>query len=635
MESKSSKSVFLNEAFADDLNDASTVKSTSGVNEEKGGGPAQPPTSGWNNSIEFLMSCVAMSVGFGNIWRFPFTAYENGGGAFLVPYIILLILVGKPFYYLEMIVGQFSGRTSIKVWNICPGFAGLGWGQMCSTIAVATYYSSLMALNLYYLINSFTAELPWSRCDPEWTEDCVDSSSHEGRSGDETFMINVSATDPKTRWTSAELYFSKVVLKEKENIDDGVGTPDWKLSLCLLGSWVCVCLVLSRGIKSTGKASYFLAIFPYVILLSLLGHSVTLEGAVNGIVFFITPVWSKLLNPSVWYAAVTQCFFSLNVCFGAIVTYSSHNDFRHNIYRDVLIVTTLDTLTSIIAGCTIFGILGNLAHEMGTDDISSVVRAGTGLAFVSYPDAIAKFRMLPQLFAVLFFLMMFVLGVGCAVGQNGSIISGIAEQFPHLKYRQVMYPACILGFLIALVYVTPGGQFILTLVDYYCSSFVAFVLACFEMVGFIWVYGFENFLDDVEFMLRRKPSFYWRFTWLVATPLIMIVIFFYTVLTLSPLMYGNSSYPWSAHTAGIIFLIFGAGQIPVWILYALLKNRQYPFVQQWKKAFSPSEEWGPRLAIHRQEWLIFKEEKMKIRNSRTQSKWVQNLYILFGLEPKT
>lgn len=81
----------------------------------------------WNNSIEFLMSCVALSVGFGNIWRFPFTAYENGGGAFLVPYVILLVLVGKPFYYLEMIIGQFSGKSSIKVWSISPGFSGTNY----------------------------------------------------------------------------------------------------------------------------------------------------------------------------------------------------------------------------------------------------------------------------------------------------------------------------------------------------------------------------------------------------------------------------------------------------------------------------------------------------------------------------
>lgn len=60
------------------------------------------------------MSCVAMSVGLGNIWRFPFTAYENGGGAFLIPYIIILTIIGRPLYYMEMSLGQFSNRGNIK-----------------------------------------------------------------------------------------------------------------------------------------------------------------------------------------------------------------------------------------------------------------------------------------------------------------------------------------------------------------------------------------------------------------------------------------------------------------------------------------------------------------------------------------
>lgn len=97
-----------------------------------------------------------------------------------------------------------------------------------------------------------------------------------------------------------------------------------------------------------------------------------------------------------WYAAVTQCFFSLAVGFGNLIMYSSFNKFDHNVYRDATIVTTLDTFTSLFAGCTIFGILGHLAHEIGTDDIKSVVNGGSGLAFISYPEAIARFRFAPQ-----------------------------------------------------------------------------------------------------------------------------------------------------------------------------------------------------------------------------------------------
>ncbi|XP_043280537.1 sodium-dependent nutrient amino acid transporter 1-like isoform X3 [Venturia canescens] len=344
----------------------------------------------WGNGIEFLMSCIAMSIGLGNVWRFPFTAYENGGGAFLIPYIIVLFLVGKPFYYLEMILGQFTSKSSVKMWAMNPGFRGVGWAQMFSMLSVGTYYCSLMSVTLFYLISSFKSELPWSSCLPEWGDRCFNS----GKTDDDN--LTFSSNGSSLRKSSAELYFTKTVLNEKSNIDDGLGWPDWRLTLCLFCAWACIFGVLARGVKSSGKAAYFLALFPYVIMTALLVRAVTLEGAVNGIIFFIKPNWEKLFEPGVWYNAVTQCFFSLSVCFGGVVMYSSYNDFEHNIYRDAMVVTTLDTFTSLMSGFTIFGILGNLAHEMGTDDISTVVRSGTGLAFISYPDAISKFTVLPQ-----------------------------------------------------------------------------------------------------------------------------------------------------------------------------------------------------------------------------------------------
>ncbi|KOC69396.1 Sodium-dependent nutrient amino acid transporter 1 [Habropoda laboriosa] len=808
--------------------------------------------STWNNGIEFLMSCIAMSIGFGNIWRFPFTAYENGGGVFLIPYIIVLFLVGKPFYYLEMIMGQFSSSSSIRVWNMSPAFIGVGWAQLCSNVALMTYYSSLMSLTLFFLIASFSAELPWGKCREEWADYCMDSSrkienhtntsdistfakllvDKEKRSSAELYFLKVVLQEKDSiddgiglpdwkltlcllvswvsvimitfqgvkssgkasyflaifpyiilvsllvravtlegagdgilffvtpRWsklleptvwyaavtqcffslsvcfgvivtysshndfkhniyrdalivTSLDtltsfiagctifgilgnlahemgikdidkvvksgaglafvsypdaiakftflpqlfavlffvmmfvlgvgstvgmvsgivsslkeklpnvqiwkivitggqflltlvdyygtsfvvfilasfeitaitwLYGSKVVLQEKDSIDDGIGLPDWKLTLCLLVSWVSVIMITFQGVKSSGKASYFLAIFPYIILVSLLVRAVTLEGAGDGILFFVTPRWSKLLEPTVWYAAVTQCFFSLSVCFGVIVTYSSHNDFKHNIYRDALIVTSLDTLTSFIAGCTIFGILGNLAHEMGIKDIDKVVKSGAGLAFVSYPDAIAKFTFLPQLFAVLFFVMMFVLGVGSTVGMVSGIVSSLKEKLPNVQIWKIVITVCLMGFAVSTVYVTPvtctqGGQFLLTLVDYYGTSFVVFILASFEITAITWLYGIENLLEDIEFMLMRKPSSYWRICWFLVTPLILIAIFIYTVATLSPLTYGERGYPVSAHAAGASILCFSIFQIPFWMIVEMLKNRNLPLSQ--------------------------------------------------------
>ena len=135
----------------------------------------------------------------------------------------------------------------------------------------------------------------------------------------------------KLIWIS--FFNSNVILHESPNIDNGIGTPSWALALTLTFSWVVIISIVIRGIKSSGKAAYFLALFPYVIMLILLGRSLTLPGAFDGVLYFLKPQWDKLLDAKVWYAAVTQVFFSLTVCYGVILMYASYNNFEHNIKR--------------------------------------------------------------------------------------------------------------------------------------------------------------------------------------------------------------------------------------------------------------------------------------------------------------
>lgn len=160
------------------------------------GGATEKGRPVWGNSIEFLMSCISMSVGLGNVWRFPFTAFENGGGAFLIPYIIVLLIIGKPMYYLEMILGQFTSRSAVKIWSMNPLFKGVGIGQLLATFAVITYYCSMIALSLHYMFASFDKVLPWSSCQPEW-ENCVDSMPKD----------NVTIAPGEGFSSSSELYF--------------------------------------------------------------------------------------------------------------------------------------------------------------------------------------------------------------------------------------------------------------------------------------------------------------------------------------------------------------------------------------------------------------------------------------------
>ncbi|XP_017494738.1 PREDICTED: sodium-dependent nutrient amino acid transporter 1-like, partial [Rhagoletis zephyria] len=338
----------------------------------------------WTNGIEFLLSCVSMSVGLGNVWRFPYIAYQNGGGAFLIPYLLLLFLVGRPIYYLELIVGQFSGRGPIKMWKCVPALKGVGFAQLISVSYVAIFYNYLMGVSLFYFFASFASKLPWTVCNENWIP-----AEYSGYCTE-----NSTATNFQNQ-TWAELYYKREVLNESRGLWD-VNSVSWKLVLCLLGAWTLVYLSIVKGVTSLGKVAYFTAIFPYVVLVALLVVSLFQEGALAGIAFFFTPQFEKLLDPIVWYRAVEQSFFSLAVCFGSLVMYSSYNDFNNNVSRDCIIISLLDTFTSLLAGCVIFAVLGNMAHENG-EKIEDVVTGGPGLAFIAYPEGLSKISFIPQL----------------------------------------------------------------------------------------------------------------------------------------------------------------------------------------------------------------------------------------------
>ncbi|XP_075973527.1 sodium-dependent nutrient amino acid transporter 1-like [Anticarsia gemmatalis] len=558
----------------------------------------------WDNQWEFLMSCISTSVGLGNVWRFPFVAYQNGGGAFLIPYIIVLLVIGKPMYYLETSLGQFSSSNCVRIWALSPAMKGTGYAQALSAVYVVSYYMSIVGTCLYYLAMSFQSTLPWSVCQPEWTN-CVPSG--------ESFNASEMEGRPAS---SAELYYTRTILRQSDGIHDGIGTPILDLSMCLLASWIIIFVIVARGVKSSGKAAYFLALFPYVVMFILLIRAVTLPGAGNGILFFVTPQWEKITQLSVWYAAVTQAFFSLSVCSGALIMFSSYNNFSQNVYRDSLIVTTLDTLTSLISGITIFGVLGNLAYQLGFDDIDQVITGGgSSLAFISYPDAIAQSPFLPQLFSALFFLMMTVLGVGSGVALLSTINTILLDSFPKVPTIYMSAICCTCGFLVGLIYVTPGGQYILELVDYYGGTFMRLFAAIVETIGVFWIYGLENMCLDIEYMLGIKNSFYWRICWGIITPFMMIAVFFYSLITTEAFLFGGTyEYPQSAYIAGGVLQYAGIALIPIFMLLTFWKYRSNNVVETVKRSFRSKPTYGPNIPEKRAEWRQFRQDAKEERN---------------------
>ncbi|KAJ6637499.1 Sodium-dependent nutrient amino acid transporter 1, partial [Pseudolycoriella hygida] len=549
----------------------------------------------WSNKWQFLMVCIANSVG-----------------------------LGRPMYYFEMAIGQFCSRSSIKMYNVCPLFRGVGVGQIVATFCLCTYYASLIALTLFYLIASFASDLPWSRCKESWGSDCVDSIEQ---------FTQINRIHNSSRAVGVSSSQKDYVLKEKMDISDGIGDPDWKLTMCLFGAWVVAFLVIIKGVKSSGKASYFLALFPYVIMAILLVRASTLTGAGKGVIYFIEPQWKELLNPMVWKEAIIQLFFSLGVSFGPIVMYASYNPFDHNIHRDAMIVTSIDTLTSLIGGFTIFAILGNLAHNLGIENVGEVVKSGTGLAFISYPDAISKFDIVPQVFSVLFFFMLFVLGIGCLIALQSAIVTVICDQF-HFKFWTVALSTCAVEFLLGLIYTCPGGQWMLALIDHFGGTLIVFPLAICEVIAVFWVYGLENFCWDLQYMTGKPVSYYWRICWGVITPVLMITIFIYSAFSIKPLTYSKLNYPGEYLAAGWTIFAFGVFQFPIWAIYEIMRKSDKSMWMAIKESIKPID-WGPSDSVKRDEWNQFKQEAKERRDKQVEtsghSYWKKKFFILLGI----
>ncbi|XP_036334373.1 sodium-dependent nutrient amino acid transporter 1 isoform X1 [Rhagoletis pomonella] len=569
----------------------------------------------WSREIEFLFSCIALSVGLGNVWRFPFIALENGGGAFVIPYVIVLLLIGRPIYYMEVLIGQFASRGAVKVFDMAPIMKGIAYGQVYATALATTYYAAIMALTIKYLLASFTPLLPWATCQPEWGANCASITTYNSSV--------IGNTSHEKLVSSAELYFTKVVLREKDNIEDGIGTPSLDLVIYLFLVWVLIAVTLIKGIQSSGKASYFLALFPYVVLFTLLGRALTLPGAWDGIVYFLKPQWDQLLNPEVWYAAITQMFFSLAICFGTLIMYASYNNFHKRVHKDVMIVTTIDSFTSILAGCVIFGILGNLALETNNTDISKVVKGGTGLAFISYPEAIAKFKYLPQFFAVLFFFMLLVLGIGSNIGMSSCVITVFKDRFDHIPQWVITIGFAICSFLCGLIYTTPGGQYLLNLVDFFGCSFIALFLAIGEIVTISWIYGVKRFCKDIEFMCNLKTGFYWRICWAIFTPGLLFLVLVYTLINYKPLEYKGMEYPEYIYNIAWLIWLIGVGQLPFWALYTVYKQPGNTFMQKFNQAIKPKSNWGPASAEQLEKYILFMKNS---QNHNPEHGWTSRIY---------
>ncbi|KAI4884828.1 hypothetical protein NFI96_021004 [Prochilodus magdalenae] len=482
---------------------------------------------------------IGYAVGLGNVWRFPYLTYKHGGGAFLIPYVIMLSVAGLPLFFLESSFGQFCSQGPINVWKAVP------------------------LLQAFWLPNGIVTKI------------------------------------------------REVALQRTSSMDE-TGPVVWHLALCLLLAWILIAAALFKGIKSSGKVVYFTATFPYAVLLILLIRGVTLEGARNGIEYYIGTQsnLTKLAEAearykfTVWKDAATQIFFSLSIAWGGLTALASYNKFHNNCYKDSIIVCVTNCSTSIFAGFAIFSILGHMAHVYGKP-VSEVAQAGFGLAFIAYPDALSKLPISP-LWSILFFFMLITLGLDSQFAGIEVITTCLQDAYPKaLKAKRgpVTVLICIVLFFLGLPCVTGAGIYWVNLIDNFCAGWILLVGGLLEVIGLSCIYGGNRFIKDIEMMIGTKRSLFWiwwRACWFFITPAVLLVILCWSVYTFTAPTYGPVEYPQWGITLGWCMTAFCLVWIPIVAVWKLVKASGNPW-QRLKAVCSPSEDWGPYLECHKGE----------------------------------
>nr|XP_045751242.1 sodium- and chloride-dependent glycine transporter 2 [Mirounga angustirostris] len=575
----------------------------------------------WSSKLDFILSMVGYAVGLGNVWRFPYLAFQNGGGAFLIPYLMMLALAGLPIFFLEVSLGQFASQGPVSVWKAIPALQGCGIAMLIISVLIAIYYNVIICYTLFYLFASFVSVLPWGSCNNPWNtpeckdktklllDSCVISDHPKIQIKNSTFcmtaypnltMVNFTSQVNKTFVSGSEEYFKYFVLKISAGIEYP-GEIRWPLAFCLFLAWVIVYASLAKGIKTSGKVVYFTATFPYVVLVILLIRGVTLPGAGAGIWYFITPKWEKLTDATVWKDAATQIFFSLSAAWGGLITLSSYNKFHNNCYRDTLIVTCTNSATSIFAGFVIFSVIGFMANERKVN-IENVADQGPGIAFVVYPEALTRLPLSP-FWAIIFFLMLLTLGLDTMFATIETIVTSISDEFP--KYLRTHKPVftlgcCICFFIMGFPMITQGGIYMFQLVDTYAASYALVIIAIFELVGISYVYGLQRFCEDIEMMIGFQPNIFWKVCWAFVTPTILTFILCFSFYQWEPMTYGSYRYPNWSMVLGWLMLACSVIWIPIMFV---IKMHLAPgrFIERLKLVCSPQPDWGPFLAQHRGE----------------------------------
>jgi len=401
---------------------------------------------------------------------------------------------------LEMGIGQmFQGSAPTAMKRVNKTFEWVGWFALGTASMISFYYAAIMAWSWQFLVESvryaFADTMPWAQ--------------------------------------DAEAYFTHHVLNQASEGAEA-WQLQWPLVAGLAATWLAVFLIIHKGVHRVGRVVLITVPLPILLLLVLAIRGLTLEGAVDGIEYYLRPDFTKLSDPQVWLAAYGQIFFSLTLGFGVMIAYASYNRRRGDIANNAFITCLANCATSFLAGFAVFSVLGFLAFKEGKP-VGEVVSGGSGLAFVTYPTAISKLRVLgnfwPPFVAILFFITLLSLGIDSLFSLVEAAVAGLHDRFRWLSRNVVTIAMCVGGFVVGLLFVTRGGVAWLDVFDRWCNDYgLAFVglMECLAVGYFFRTARLREFVNSVS---EIHLGGWWELCIRLVTPLVLTALLGYQILT--------------------------------------------------------------------------------------------------------
>ncbi|MBS3734373.1 MAG: sodium-dependent transporter [Phycisphaerae bacterium] len=408
----------------------------------------------WGSRAGFILAAVGSAVGLGNLWGFPYKVHAHGGGAFLVPYLLAMIVIGIPLMILEFSLGHMTQRAAPDAYRgINRRSEPVGWWGILLGFVIITYYPVVLAWCGGYLVECLKSivtgnPLPWA------------GEGVDGVENAKTFFNN----DYLHQWTDSE------VAAGHRGWDFGRLIGPVVASLAVI--WVLMYLCIFRGVRLVGKVVLWTVPVPWIMLMILTIRGLTLPGATQGLNFYLAPDWDMLTKPETWRWAFGQMFFSMSLAFGVMITYASFLHRKSDINNNAAIIGLADVATSFVAGVAVFSTLGAMAFittQAGAPvPVENVVDKGPHLAFIAFPYALAQ---LPGAawFGAVFFVALLLLGIDSAFSITESVLASLVDK-TGWKRSWTLIGLTVVGFGLGLVYCTRGGMNWLGGIDSFINS---------------------------------------------------------------------------------------------------------------------------------------------------------------------